>query len=125
MAVLSAAILNKSGKILLARQFVEIARIRIEGILAAFPKLVLDEDNSVSKQHTYVETGNIRYLYQPVENIFVLLVTTRGSNIVRDLETLRLFSKIVPEVWLFNEIDFDLLTGIFSTFLWLMKRILH
>lgn len=38
------------------------SRIRIEGLLAAFPKLV-----GSGKQHTYVETENVRYLYQPIE----------------------------------------------------------
>lgn len=38
------------------------SRIRIEGLLAAFPKLV-----GTGKQHTYVETENVRYLYQPIE----------------------------------------------------------
>ena len=38
------------------------SRIRIEGLLAAFPKLV-----GSGKQHTYVETENVRYVYQPME----------------------------------------------------------
>jgi hypothetical protein len=94
MVVLSAAITNRSGKALVARQFVEMTRIRIEGLLAAFPKLV----GSDEKQHTYVETDSVRYLYQPMENLFLLLVTNRASNIVEDLETLRLLSKVVPDV---------------------------
>lgn len=40
----------------------EMSRIRIEGLLAAFPKLV-----GTGKQHTFVETENVRYLYQPME----------------------------------------------------------
>lgn len=47
---------------LVSRQFVDMSRIRIEGLLAAFPKLV-----GTGKQHTYVETENVRYLYQPLE----------------------------------------------------------
>ena len=67
-------------------------RIRIEGLLAAFPKLV----NS-SKQHTYVETENVRYVFQPLEGLYLLLVTNRQSNILEDMDTLRLLGKVVPE----------------------------
>ncbi|KAJ0082435.1 hypothetical protein Patl1_12270 [Pistacia atlantica] len=68
------------------------SRIRIEGLLAAFPKLV-----GTGKQHTYVETENVRYVYQPIEALYLLLVTNKQSNILEDLETLRLLSKLVPE----------------------------
>ncbi|KAA0044106.1 coatomer subunit delta-like [Cucumis melo var. makuwa] len=68
------------------------SRIRIEGLLAAFPKLV-----GTGKQHTYVETENVRYVYQPIEALYLLLVTNKQSNILEDLDTLRLLSKLVPE----------------------------
>eukprot|EP00775_Hariotina_reticulata_P013883 gene13883-14003_t len=92
MVVLAASIVTKSGKALVSRQYMDMSRIRIEGLLAAFPKLV-----GSGKQHTYVETENVRYVYQPMEGMFLLLVTNRGSNILEDLDTLRMLSKLVPE----------------------------
>ncbi|KAK1352177.1 Coatomer subunit delta [Heracleum sosnowskyi] len=92
MVVLAASIISKSGKALVSRQFVDMSRIRIEGLLAAFPKLV-----GTGKQHTYIETENVRYVYQPIESLFLLVVTNKQSNILEDLETLRLLSKLVPE----------------------------
>ncbi|CAM9669233.1 unnamed protein product [Chrysoparadoxa australica] len=96
MVVLSAAITTKNGKALMARQFIDMSRIRIEGLLAAFPKL--RGSGSQQHQHTFIETENVRYVYQPMESLFLLLITNKGSNIVEDLETLRLLSKIVPDV---------------------------
>jgi hypothetical protein len=94
MVVLSAAICTKTGKALISRQFVDMTRIRIEGLLASFPKLL----GSDAKQHTFVETDSVRYVYQPMENLYLLLITNKASNIVEDLDTLRLLSKVVPDI---------------------------
>lgn len=84
---------------IMSRQFVEMTKARIEGLLAAFPKLM-----STGKQHTFVETESVRYVYQPLEKLYMLLITTKASNILEDLETLRLFSRVVSNPFSFNEI---------------------
>jgi hypothetical protein len=48
----------------MSRQFVELSRVRIEGLLSAFPKLL-----DPTSQHTFIETANVRYLYQVSEKI--------------------------------------------------------
>ncbi|KAG5508826.1 hypothetical protein JKF63_05328 [Porcisia hertigi] len=94
MTVISAGVVNKQGRIVLARQFTDISRVRIEGLLSAFPRL---HESSMNKQVTYIDAGTVRYVYQPIEDLFLVLVTTTTSNIVEDLATLHLMGRLIPE----------------------------
>ncbi|KAI3382807.1 hypothetical protein SNEBB_005115 [Seison nebaliae] len=92
MVLISVGVCNKQGKTLFSRQFVKMDRGRIEGLLAAFPKLMVS-----GKQHTFVETESVRYVYQSIDQLYMLLITTKESNILDDLETLRMFVRVLPE----------------------------
>ncbi|KAI8382969.1 hypothetical protein BD560DRAFT_385665 [Blakeslea trispora] len=93
MVVLAAAVVTKSGKAVISRQFHEMQRSRIEGLLASFPKLT-----NTGQQHTTVETEHVRFVYQPLDDLFMVLITNRQSNILQDIESLHLFARVVTDI---------------------------
>ncbi|KAI0059417.1 hypothetical protein BV25DRAFT_1828935 [Artomyces pyxidatus] len=93
MVVLAASICTKGGKAVISRQFREMSRTRIESLLASFPKLI-----PTNTQHTSVETPDVRYVYQPLEDLYIVLITNKASNILQDIETLHLFARVVSDM---------------------------
>ncbi|KAF5332613.1 hypothetical protein D9611_005281 [Ephemerocybe angulata] len=93
MVVLAASICTKGGKPVLSRQFRDMTRTRIESLLASFPKLI-----PANTQHTSVETADVRYVYQPLEDLYILLITNKASNILQDIDTLHLFARTVSDM---------------------------
>ncbi|KAH7886432.1 hypothetical protein F5I97DRAFT_1810154 [Phlebopus sp. FC_14] len=91
--VLAASICTKGGKAVLSRQFHPMTRTRIESLLASFPKFI-----PANSQHTSVETGEVRYVYQPLEDLYILLITNKASNILQDIDTLHLFARVVSDM---------------------------
>ena len=65
-------------------------RSRVEALLAGFPKLA-----DGSKQHTTVEQDNVRFVYQPLDELYMVLITNRQSNILQDIDSLHLFAQVV------------------------------
>ncbi|OCH95720.1 hypothetical protein OBBRIDRAFT_766924 [Obba rivulosa] len=93
MVVLAASICTKGGKAVISRQFRDMTRARIESLLASFPKLI-----PANTQHTSVETADARYVYQPLEDLYIVLITNKASNILQDIETLHLFARVVSDM---------------------------
>ena len=80
MVIISATICTKQGQILLARNFQNIDQLTLEEHVKNFPKSI-----SKTQQHTFVETAKIRYVYLPMENLYLMLITNKASNIIEDL----------------------------------------
>ena len=89
--ILSVAIVTKDGTPLVARQFNRLTRTQVEGHLGAFPKLLYKSNQS------YIETENIRYVYQELGEIYFILITSKDSNILEDLDLLALLVDLTRE----------------------------
>jgi len=68
-------------------------RSRVEALLASFPKLA-----DTASQHTTVEQDNVRFVYQPLDELYMVLITNRQSNILQDISTLHLFAQVVGSI---------------------------
>lgn len=89
MVVLSACV-TCDGKLLVARQFVDMASSRVEGLIASLPAL--------RHNATYVETDQVRMVYQPLDTLLLVLITTTSSNILLDLHSLDLVKQLLNEL---------------------------
>lgn len=93
MVLLAASICTRGGKPVISRQFKEMSRSRVESLLSSFPKLL-----PTGSQHTTIETEHVRYVYQPLEDLYMILITNKNSNILQDIDTLHLFARVVSDL---------------------------
>ena len=42
--------------------------------------------------------AEVRYVYQPLEDLYILLITNKASNILQDIDTLHLFACVVSDM---------------------------
>lgn len=90
--ILSAAIVDKNGSIYVARQYCEMTRAKVEALYIAFSRLI-----TKGKQHTIIDTNEVRYIYQAINDFYSVIITDKHSNILEDIKTLRLFVGAINE----------------------------
>lgn len=95
MAVLAASICTHGGKPIISRQFKELTKERVTSLLLNFPSLLAESNQS---QHTSVEDEFVRYMFQPLEEFYVVLITNKHSNILQDIDTLHLFTQSITSI---------------------------
>jgi hypothetical protein len=92
MVVLSTAICNKNAKIIFARQFVQISRIELEEHIVHLSRNI---DTTTS---THFETNNTRYLFIPIENLYLVILTSIQSNVIEDIEILKMICRLFQDL---------------------------
>lgn len=89
---MSAAIVDKDGAIYVARQYCEMTKAKVEALYIAFSRLI-----TKGKQHTIIDTNEVRYIYRAINEFYCVLITYKHSNILEDIKTLNLFTSAITE----------------------------
>ena len=93
MAALSLIICNKKSRIIFARQFFNISRMDLEEYIVQFSRGV-----DTCKEITHFESDKVRYIFIPIESLYLILITTKNSNIIEDTEILKLIYRLIQDL---------------------------
>jgi hypothetical protein len=93
MVALSIVVCSKSAKIVFARQFVPMSRRELEEYVVQFSRKI-----ESFKDITHFETDKVRYLFISIDSYFLLLITSKNSNIIEDTEILKLIHRLIQDV---------------------------
>ena len=93
MAALSVVICDRSAKIIFARQFFNISRMDLEEYIIQFSRGV-----DSCKEITHFESDKVRYLFIPIDTFYLILITTKNSNIIEDTEILKLIYRLIQDL---------------------------
>eukprot|EP01083_Nonionella_stella_P143638 446826_1 len=114
MVVISVFLCSKQNKVLFARQYVTITKLRIERVLSIFIQLIKQHSDE-EDEHRFIDCGtdNLRYLYKSFDELYVVMVTDKQSNVLTHMNALQMISKLIPQycsdIDLINQNAFDLL----------------
>jgi len=93
MAALSVVICDKRAKIVFARQFFNISRMDLEEYIVQFSRGV-----DSCKEITHFESDKVRYIFIPIDTFYLILITTKNSNIIEDTEILKLIYRLILDL---------------------------
>ena len=93
MAALSLVICNKNARIIFARQFFNISRMDLEEYIVQFSRGV-----DSCKEITHFESDKVRYIFIPIESLYLILITTKNSNIIEDTQILKLIYRLIQDL---------------------------
>ena len=93
MVALSLVICTKRAKIIFARHFVEMTRIQLEEYIVQFSRNI-----DSFKEITQFESESVRYIFIPIEEFFLILITSNNSNVIEDSNILKLVYRLLQDI---------------------------
>ena len=93
MAALAVVICNKNARIIFARQFFNISRMNLEEYIVQFSRGV-----DSCKEITHFESDKVRYIFIPIDSLYLILITSKNSNIIEDTEILKLIYRLIQDI---------------------------
>ena len=93
MVALSTVICNKNAKIIFARQFTRMTRMELEQHIVHFSRNI-----DTCKDTTHLESDKARFLFIPIEGLFLVLITSKNSNIIEDTEIIKLIYRLFQDL---------------------------
>lgn len=90
---MAAGICSRSGQIVFVRVFHQAPLGKIDSAISAFPRHL-----ESGQQHTFVEVDHFRYIFRPIDDNYVVLLTNKTSNILQDMKIADLFASASTNV---------------------------
>lgn len=109
MAVISAAIINTKGKVLVSKQYVPIEKSVILSLFDFFSRSVKTHNPS-----EFLENDNYRFLYAPYYDFNLVLITKKASNVVEDLNALETTKRLIARACFGNLTEESIMTDIWE-----------
>ncbi len=113
MVAFSCLICTKNAKIIFARQFTKMSRMELEEHAVHFTRNI-----EACKENNTFESEKTRYIFIPIEHLYLVLLTDKDSNLIEDIEIIKIIFRLIQDICgsisesTITENCFDLLLGI-------------
>lgn len=78
------------GSPIISRNFSKISQSRLEQLLNHFSQSI-----SLNQQHSYFETEEALFVFQPLNQLILVLIATKASNVIQHLDCLHLIGRFI------------------------------
>lgn len=100
MVALSLVICSKTAKIIFSRQFIQMTRRELEEYVVQFSRNI-----DSCKEITHFETDKVRYIFIPIDAFYLILISSKNSNIIEDSEIIKSVYRLLQDIC--GNIDYD------------------